>query len=270
MEAAAATLAWPEELAAQSRTGDRQAFVTLYEPDFDGIFDLVLRTVRDRELADAALRAALERAWDVFREQGAPYGVSGWLYAHARDSALNCPAKRGSAVGDREGLDYTQVDADRLSDPSAGFDNELMEIVWDATAAFNRDDYSLLDLHVRRDLSVDEVAEHLDLPRDEIAGRLSRLCDSLNDAVSATLLATRARHNCASLDADLSASDSNVQRIVRRHVRECTHCRETKHRFVSATEVLGSFALMTPPPHVREQTAKAFLAPLRRRRRKLR
>ncbi len=267
MEAAAATLVRPEELAAQTRTGDRQAFVTLYEPDFDGVFDLVLRSVRDREVAAAVLRAALETAWDVFREQGAPSDVRGWLYALARDSALNCPAKRRSAVGDREGLDYTQVDAQRLSDPSAGFDRELMELVWDAAAALDRDDYSLLDLHVRRDLSVDEVAQHLDLPRDEIAGRLSRLCDSLNDAVCATLLATRARHNCAGLDADLSASDSNVRRTVRRHVRECTHCRETKHRFVSATEVLGSFALMTAPPRLREQTAKAFLAPARRRRR---
>jgi len=57
---------------------------------------------------------------------------------------------------------------------------------------------------------------------------------------------------------------------VRRHMRECTHCREAKHRFVPATEVLGSFALMTAPPRLREQTAKAFLAADGRRRRKLR
>ena len=39
---------------------------------------------------------------------------------------------------------------------------------------------------------------------------------------------------------------------------------------VPATEVLGCFALMTALPGLREQTANAFLAPLRRRRRKLR
>jgi len=270
MEAAAATLVRPEELAAQSRTGDREVFVSLYEPDFDGVFDLVLRTVRDGKVAAAVLRDALETAWDVFRDQGAPYDVSGWLYALARESALNCPTKRRSPAAEREGLDYTQVDPERLSDPSVGFDKELMEIVWDAATGFYGDDYSLLDLHVRRDMSVDEVAEHLDLPRDEIAGRLSRLCDSFNDAVSTTLLATRARHNCAGLDDDLSASDTNVRRTVRRHVRECANCRETKHRFVPATEVLGSFALMTAPPRLREQTVKAFLAADGRRRRKLR
>ncbi|MGZ8739195.1 MAG: RNA polymerase sigma factor [Gaiellaceae bacterium] len=270
MEAAAATLVRPGELAAQTRSGDREVFVSLYEPDFDGVFDLVLRTVRDGNVAAAVVHAALERAWDAFREQGAPYDVSGWLYALARESALNCSIGRRSDARERKGLDYTQVDPERLSDPSAGFDTELMELVWDAAAAFDRNDYSLLDVHIRRDLSVDEIAEHLDLPRDEIAGRLSRLCDSLNDAVSTTLLATRARHNCAGLDADLSASDVSVRRTVRRHVRECTPCRDTKQRFVPATEVLGSFALMTPPPRLREQTANAFLAPAKRRRRKLR
>jgi DNA-directed RNA polymerase specialized sigma24 family protein len=270
MEAAAAVLVRPEELAAQTRTGDREVFVSLYEPDFDGVFDLVLRTVRDGNVAAAVLRDALETAWDVFREQGAPYDVSGWLYAIARESALNRPTRRRSAAAEREAFDYTQVDPERLSDPSVGFDKELMEVVWDAATGFYGDDYSLLDLHIRRDMSVDEVAEHLDQPRDEIAGRLSRLCNSFNDAVSTTLLATRARHNCAGLDADLSASDTSVRRTVRRHVGECTHCRETKHRFVPATEVLGGFTLMTAPPRLREQTAKAFLASGARRRRKLR
>jgi DNA-directed RNA polymerase specialized sigma24 family protein len=268
MEAAAAALVRPEELAAQTRTGDREVFVSLYEPDFDGVFDLVLRTVRDGNVAAVVLRDALETAWDVFREQGAPYDVSGWLYAIARESALNRPTRRRSAAAEREAFDYTQVDPERLSDPSVGFDKELMEVVWDAATGFYGDDYSLLDLHIRRDMSVDEVAEHLDQPRDEIAGRLSRLCDSFNDAVSTTLLATRARHNCAGLDAELSASDTSVRRTVRRHVGECTHCRETKHRFVPATEVLGSFALMAAPPRLREQTAKAFLASGARRRRR--
>jgi DNA-directed RNA polymerase specialized sigma24 family protein len=259
MEAAAAPLVRLEELAAQTRIGDRQAFVTLYEPDFDGVFDLVLRTMRDREVAAAVLRAALEKAWNVFREQGAPYDVSGWLYAHAREAALSFPAKRRPAARDREALDYTQVECQRLSDPSCGFDKDLMELVWDTAVALDREDYSLLDLHVRRDLSVETIAEHLGLPADQVKVRLSRLCDSVNDSVGATLLATRARHNCAGLDAELSGLPSNVRRPVRRHVQECVHCRETKERFVPATEVLGSFALMTSPPGLREQTAHVFL-----------
>jgi DNA-directed RNA polymerase specialized sigma24 family protein len=270
MEAAAATFAHPGQLAAQTRTGDREVFVSLYEPDFEGVFDLILRTVRDGEVAAAVLRDALNRAWDAFVEQGASYDVSGWLYALARESVLAGSTKRKPDTREREALDYTQIDPARLSDPTAGFDTGLIELVWDTAAAFDRDSYSLLDLHIRRDMSVDDIAQHLDMPREEIAGRLTRLCDSFNHAVSTTLLVTRARHNCAGLDADLSASGSELRRTVRRHVRECAPCRETKLRFVPATEVLGSFALMTAPPGLREQTASAFLAPFSRRRRKLR
>jgi DNA-directed RNA polymerase specialized sigma24 family protein len=270
MEAAAATVVRHEELAARSRTGDRQAFVTLYEPDFGGVFDFVLRTVRDSELAASALRASLERAWDVFYEQGAPFDVTAWLYSLARDEVLGCPVKRRPRVAEREAFDYTQVETDRLSEPFVGFDKNLMELVWDAATALGRDDYSLLDLHVRRDLSVNELAENVGLSRDDLAARLSQLCDSLNEDVGTMLLATRARHNCDGLDADLSAADANVRRAVRRHARVCAQCRETKQRFVPATEVLGSFAFVTPPPGLRERTANAFLAPARRPRWKTR
>ena len=41
MEAAAATFVRPDGPAAQIRTGDRDAFVFLYGPDFDGLFDFV-------------------------------------------------------------------------------------------------------------------------------------------------------------------------------------------------------------------------------------
>lgn len=269
MEAAAATLVRPEERA-QARAGDREAFVSLYEPDFGGLFDLLLRTLRDRAQATAALGDALECGWDDFREHGAPFDVRGWLYTLARYSALARPAKRRTTSEEREGFEYTRVDGNRLSDPTAAFDRELIELVWDEARTYSRDDYCLLDLHVRRDMSVDELADWLDLSRDDVAGRLSWLCDSLNEEIAGTLLWRRARHSCERLDVELATEPSNPGRAVRHHLRECDGCRETKRRFVSATEVLGSFALVPAPPGLRRQIAGTFLTSVSRRRRKLR
>jgi DNA-directed RNA polymerase specialized sigma24 family protein len=266
MEAAAATLDRRDELAARARAGNGETFGILYRPDFDGLFDLVLRSVREREPAVSVLQSALARAFDAFQREGAPYEVSAWLYGFARAAILGTPATRRSAPASREGLDYTRVDSTRLSDPTAGFDKELIELVWDAAVGLDRDDYSLLDLHIRRDLSVDDITEQVARPRDEVAGRLSRLCNSLNDTVCTTLLATRARHSCAGLGADLSAATSNVRRAVRRHVSECMDCRETSQRFVPATEVLASLALIQPPPGLRRELQTAFLQGTRRRR----
>jgi len=270
MEAAAATSARPDGPAARTRTGDRDAFVSLYRPDFDGLFDFVLRSVRDRASAAVALSDALPRAWDIFRELGAPHDVRGWLFVIARDAVLARPRRRRGDVQEREGLVYTALEAERLSDPLLTFDRELIELVWDTATALEREDYSLLDLHVRRELSVGELAEQLELPRDDVAWNLSRLCDWFDSTVRLTLLATRSRHNCGGLDGDLSANSASIERVAGRHVRECASCREMSTRFASATEIFASFAPMPPPPGLREQTAGLFLTDPRRRRRKLR
>jgi DNA-directed RNA polymerase specialized sigma24 family protein len=271
--AAAASLGRADGLAARTSSGDREAFVSLYGPDFDGLFDLALRTVREREAAGAAVRAGLERAWDLFREEGAPYAVGAWLHVLVRDAALARPAAKRmplALVVEREAVEYTQVDTSRLSDPSIAFDKELVELVWDAAAALDRDGYSLLDLHLRHDLSVDELAEQLELPREQLAWQLSRLCTALENSVASTLLATRARHNCEDLDAALSSNGMSVARSVQRHVHECADCRETKRRFPSSTEILGSLSPLQPPAGLRERIARVFLAQGKRRGRKLR
>ena len=273
MEAAAANLDRAVELAARTSSGDREAFVSLYGPDFDGLFDVALRTVQEREAASEIVRAGLERAWDLFREEGAPYAVGTWLHVLVRDAALARPAARRrplTVVVEREALEYTQVDTSRLSDPAIAFDKELVELVWDAAAALERDGYSLLDLHLRHDLSVDELAAELDVSREQLAWQLSKLCTALENSVSSTLLATRARHNCADLDAALSANGMSVARSVQRHVRDCADCRKTRRQFPSATEILGSLAPLQPPVGLPERIAKAFLAEGERRGRKLR
>ncbi len=139
----------------------------------------------------------------------------------ARDAALARPRRLKGDVGEREGLVYTALEAERLSDPSVGFDRELVELVWDTATALDREDYSLLDLHVRRDLSVDQLTEQYELARDDVAWNLSRLCDWFDSTVRLKLLATRSRRSCAGLAADLSANGSSIELVARRHAREC-------------------------------------------------
>jgi DNA-directed RNA polymerase specialized sigma24 family protein len=270
MEAAAATFARPDGLAASIRAGDRDAFVSLYGPDFDGLFDFILRSVRDRAFAGFALSDALHQAWKLFRERGAPYDVRAWLFVIARDAVLARPRRRAADGHEREGLVYTVLEAEKLSDPSLAFDRQLIELVWDTATALEREDYSLLDLHLRCDLSVDDLAVELEVPRDDVASDLSRLCDWFDRTVRLTLLATRARHNCGRLDGELTANGASNARVAGRHVHDCASCLETSTRFASATEIFASLSPMAPPPDLREQTAALFLAEPRRRRRKLR
>ena len=279
MEAVAATAAPPDEaVPARTRTGDRKAFRALYEPHVEGMFDFALRVVRDRDLAADILKKTLARAWRLFRQQGGPGGARARLYGLAYDCVLDelryqwrCPRPKQPA---RAGLDFTQIDPDRLPDASqVASDKELVELVWDTAAALNAEHYALLDLHVRHGLSPDELANHLAVESDRLQSRLSLLYESFEDEVTSTLLATRCRDNCDDLDAMLSELDaerttSEIQMEVRKHAGQCDRCQESKRGFTSPTKILRSFAPMPPSRGLRSSVWKHLDAgPSVRRRR---
>jgi len=249
MEAAAAT-APPAggALDARARTGDREAFNALYAPHFAGVYDYVLRVVRDRDLAAAAVRATFARAWHDFPEQG--NDVSAWLFTTARTCALDLLRYRRDRNGlEREGLEFTQLDGDRVPDASVVFDSELIELVWDEAAALPSDEYSLLALELRHELTADEIGEQLGLD-GAVSTRLMRTRYSFEERVTAGLVARRGRHNCTELDILLSAADAQD---VSQHVHRCARCHESKGRFVSPAEVLQGLAAMAPTRKLRHE-----------------
>jgi DNA-directed RNA polymerase specialized sigma24 family protein len=265
MEAVSPTAVSPDdELLARTRADDRQEFVSLFRSQFEGIYDFVLRVVRDRGIA----AVVVEKTWSSYRERTSVDSTRASLYGIARDAALeelrSRKGPRGAAQLEREGIDFTRIAADRLSDPSAVlFDKELIELVWDSAAALTAKDYSLLDLHVRRGLSADELDERLGL-NGSAGPRLSRLRESFENPVRSTLLASRVRHICPQLDYELAEFGRGpvtaaTRRSVRRHLRECHPCRRTSSRFVSPSEVFAALSPMAPSAGLRERV-EALLA----------
>jgi RNA polymerase sigma factor (sigma-70 family) len=264
MAAAASAAPVDERLAVRApAVVDQQTFISLFETHIEGVYDFALRLLRDRDAAERVVQITFERARDFLPEGGSGRNAIASLYALARRCALDDLRRRrgprGPVQRDREGLVFTRVDADRLSDPSAVFDKELIELVWDAVAVLSPDEYSLLDLHLRRELTVDELAEHLEL-NGSADTKLSRLRGVLEDAVRSTLIATRRRALCVQLDTALADVErgpaSDVRTIVRRHLDDCEHCRESKHRFVAPADVFHSLAAMPPSPALRKQLLK--------------
>src|SRR5439155_12403407 len=249
MEAVAAAAAPADEaLDARARAGDREAFRSLYGPHFEGVYDYVLRVVRDRELAADVVRSTFAQAWHAFPEQGNE--VSAWLFVTARACALDVLRYRRDRNGsDREALDFTQMDGNRAPDASMAFDMELVELVWDAAAALPRDEYSLLALQLRHELTADAIGEQLGL-NGAVSTRLLRTQDSFEERVTTELVARRARHNCTELDIVLSQGDA---KDVSHHIRRCARCHESKSRYVSPAEVLGGLAPMAPTHSLRQE-----------------
>jgi DNA-directed RNA polymerase specialized sigma24 family protein len=265
MEAVAATATPADgQVAARTRVGENQAVLALYDDHLDGVYDFLLRVVRDRAVAADVARQIFAQAREL---DGDHRGVA--LYALARRCALEVLRQRRGVrrarQSDREGFDFTQINADQLSDPSAVlFDRELIELVWDAAAALSPDDYSLLDLHLRRGVTLDDLADYADL-NDSAGVKLARLRVAFADVVSSTLVARRWRKNCIRLDLALSdlpdASEAKMRMVVRQHVRECGDCQESTRRFVTPEEVLSGFAPIPMPMPLRRELRKQLEQP---------
>ena len=203
---------------------------------FAGIYDYVLRIVRERDVAADVVRA-------TFADASGGEGAA--VFTAARERALEARRfwrRRNGA--EREALDFTQVDGDRVPNPSVVFDHELVELVWDAAAALPPEEYSLLVLQVRHELSAEALGEQLG-SNGAVSRRLVRAREALDERVTSELVVRRASHNCPELQILLR---NNTNGGVAQHIRRCARCHESRARFVSPVGVLRGLMPIPPPP----------------------
>jgi RNA polymerase sigma factor (sigma-70 family) len=248
-----------EDLALKASRGDKDAFGVLYERHYRGVYDLVVRMVREHELAVDVVQNSFLNAWTNLQKRTVTGNIKAWLYTIARNSAITelRRGKRTVNMGEEipEGKyppAFARVDADRLADPqNIVADAELVDLVWTSAAALSAREYSLLDLHVRRGLSTDDLSQTLGVPKSNLYTQLSRLKDSLEESVTVNLLMRRARNDCPQLDSLAAAAGAgltrDVRQVIARHVRDCERCTESRKRYLAPAEIFAGLALVPAP-----------------------
>ena len=248
------------ELAARAAAGNEPAFAALYKRHFDGIYDFVLRAVKDPALAEDVIRGAFTRAWDRSRKRDARQQVKAWLYSTARGRAVRARVPRaGNAAVTPGSIDARAFAQPAFSDAAAlepELDAETSTIVWEFAAQLSPKEYSLLDLHLRRGLKVDELAGSLGLTTTKVYIILFRLRQALVEWVSAALLSRRGRRHCPELDAVLSETRAapasrHYRRSITKHLEACSPCQASTATYPSALEVFANLAPLAARPGVR-------------------
>src|SRR4051794_7615505 len=241
------------------------AFGPLYTEHFGGLYDFVFRIVHDRDLAGEVVQSTFTKAWDELRAGHELRHPKTWLYLVARNQAID-EVRRQRRLAD-EPLVYAQVDPSRLSDPQAvAEDNEMVELVWSSAAALNADEYSLLDMHLRRGFDAAELADALDLERGAVYTRLSRLRNSLEESVTSTLLVRRGREDCPELAAIVAEHDTGgavtpeLRRAVREHAERCEICSDARRRVVAPGVLFGAMVPILPLAGTQEGILGAILS----------
>ena len=243
-----------DELGARSGAGDKDAFAELYGRYYPSIYDFSVRILREPEAAADVVQATFTRAWPALRDGTRPSNVKAWLFGIARNLSID-ELRRRRRVFPNEGLGLglAELPDPAAHDPSETVETkELAELVWTSAAGLRAEEYALLDLHVRRGLSADELADSLGVRRGAIYTRLTRLRQALENAVATSLLVRHGRGRCAELDrlvASQRASGSmhEGRRVFQNHVEHCSRCQESKGLYASPAQILAGLALVPPP-----------------------
>ncbi|GBD24493.1 RNA polymerase sigma factor YlaC [bacterium HR29] len=243
----------------RARAGDMTAFAELYEAYFPSIYDFLVRLLRDPDEAADVTQDTFLKAMRSLASLREPGQFRAWLFAIARNAALNRLASRRRFVplepSDDESPVFTVVDESRFADPAeAAAAKEAAAIIDEAARTLDPRQLSLLDLHVRQGLGPAEIAEVLGVSRNNAAVMLHRLREAVRRAIEAAYLAKRPacpRLAAALADVTLPLAPA-VQRIIEKHAERCPECDERRKKLAPLL-VFSALAPVQPPPGLAER-----------------
>lgn len=230
--------------------GSAAAFEELYEVYSHELYDFAARITRDRAAAADVVQDVFAKLWERSQRGDEVRAPRAWLYRATHNAAIDEIRRRRWTTpgGGDQTIDFAAVEDTTTQEPGRGLlDKELAELVWSTAAALKPDDYALLDLHVRRELTPDELAEELGITRGAVDTRLSRLRRSFEEALTVKLLTRRGTKDCEELGYLVSTLGERAEtdegwRLLRAHIRDCSTCQEVRRRYVTAAELLGALA----------------------------
>ena len=176
-----------ERLVEQAKQGNRAAFLRLIQPYYERVYATAKRLLANPDdAAEVTQEAVLRTFWKIRSFHGRAHFYT-WLYRtalnlcyrrlsdtqakiHSRSLSLD-----QSSEGEEEGSPREAAVAGAAPSPrDDAIREEETEIVRQAMADLGRDDFQILVLREFEDLSYDQIADRLGLPKGTVMSRLHR------------------------------------------------------------------------------------------------
>jgi RNA polymerase sigma-70 factor (ECF subfamily) len=164
----------------QAKQGDREAFDDLARMAGDRCMAIAFRILRDFDLADDAVQAALVTAWREIRTLRNPDLFEPWLH---RILTRACFAEARRRRRWSEGIRLVPPEPVHGPDPYATIDNRDQ-----LDRAFRRltvEQRAVLVFHLYLGLSLPEVAQHIGIPIGTVKSRVHRAKQALRASLEA-------------------------------------------------------------------------------------
>lgn len=236
------------------RARDAAGLAAAYDQYADRLVAYCAGMLQDRDAAGDAVHDTFVIAFERAGQLRDPAKLRSWLYAIARNECLRMLRGRQRTAE----LDEAVTVSDNTAAIDAGLrDEELRNLVWSAANGLNPREREVLDLAVRHDLDMAEVAGALGVPSKHAHALLSKARQQLERAVTVLIVARTGRNDCAELDDLLSGWDGGLTVLLRkrvaRHIDNCATCTTHRRRDVNAEALFASIPLLLAPVPLRDE-----------------
>ena len=247
--------------------GDPGAWGELFDRHRDVVWQVAHSVVRNRAEADDVLQATFLSAVESVGQLRDPARLRPWLLSIARRRALDIVRRRREIAHDPTDPSTTPFETIPDEDDDsliAGLrDAELRELVTDAFDGLEPRDRVALELAERQGLSGDELAEILEVTRDNAYALVHNAKDRLGASVSSLVVARLGRDACPDLDGVLADWDGELTPLVRkrvnRHITQCSTCGETRRLQVSPAALLALLPVVVISTQAADQSRAVAL-----------
>ena len=184
-----------------------------------------------------------------------------WLYAVARNECHRRLRDKASAA--TSALDQAPEMSDESADVAEGAERaELRALLRSAVRGLGASEQDLIQLQLRQELDVAEIAAVLGVSRNHAHALLSRARAQLEVCMGALLVARSGQGDCEALSALLEDWDGQLNVLMRkrinRHIERCPACTERKRRELAPALLLGlaPLPIAVMPPGLRTQVLR--------------
>lgn len=252
-----------EELAVKAFQGDRAAFTTLYDRYFPQVYDLALRLTRSPDRAADVAQDTFVKLLQRLDYRAEFTSFRAWLYTVARHRAIDelRKSKRTDSFGlgeeEHEDEAYCQFVSPEPGPDQVALSQDIAGLVWEAARSLRPDDYALLDMHLRKGLGIEELAQVLGTNKGNVYTMLSRLQDTLEGAITALIVARQGSKECRTLAGLVARKTDELsaqqRRQILRHIKTCGACQQVRRRYVTAAQLLSGIAPIMPPAPLQQE-----------------
>ncbi|WP_141580188.1 RNA polymerase sigma factor [Actinomadura sp. WMMA1423] len=234
------------------RNRDPGATASAYEARAGGLYAYCWFQLRDRDAAQVALRDTFIVAEAYIGKLREADRFGPWLYAIAR---LECARRMPSR--------HQAPDVPVASHDQEDVDQRIM--AWQAVLALPPLSREILELHVRHQLTIPDLAAVFGMSLRDAQTALDTAQDELTAALTAEILAHEGPYGCVERALLLRERQGDLTHDVSvrltEHAQGCPVCRTLRPRYVSAAKVYGLLPEVAPAPETRLRVMSCFLDP---------